>query len=445
MPNILLLPAHAVTCNATFDVLIAPAIHIENGAITYLGPRATQPEFRADETIADDHFVALPGLINTHTHTAMTLLRGYADDMALEPWLQEKIWPFEANLTPDDVILGTELAALEMLRGGTTCCADMYFCYEQGAQVFIDSGLRACPGGVLLGFLPNAEQRLNNAIAFARDWQNAGDGRITPFLAPHSLYTCNPSQWKTFVAAAHEYDLILHTHVAETPREIAEVRAQWGEKQGQTPLQVLAALGALDGPLLGAHGVYLDERDWQIISEKRDQNQRSNFRLAHNPTSNLKLASGFADVRKYLQHEISVGIGTDGAASNNDLDMWEEMRLTALIHKATTGDATVVSAQQALQMATIEGAKCLNLDAKIGSLEVGKRADIVLMDFDKPHLTPLHNVVSHLVYAAKASDVDTVIIDGQIRVRGGEVLSIDSGRVLKGAQKRALELASLAS
>ena len=237
---------------------------------------------------------------------------------------------------------------------------------------------------------------------------------------------------------------MLHTHVAETPREIQDVRAQWGEKYGQTPLQVLAALGALDGPLLGAHGVYLDERDWQIIEEKRAKSGRSNFRLAHNPTSNLKLASGFADVRKYLQHAITVGIGTDGAASNNDLDMWEEMRLAALLHKATSGDATVVSAQQALQMATIEGAKCLNLDATIGSLEVGKRADIILMDFDQPHLTPLHNVVSHLVYAAKASDVDTVIIDGQIRVRSGEVLSLDSERVLREAQTRALELASLA-
>ncbi len=444
MPKILLLPGHAVTCNAAFEVPVSPAIHIVDGAITYIGSREFQPEFCADETIANEHFIALPGLINTHTHTAMTLLRGYADDMALEPWLQQKIWPFEANLTPEDVVLGTELAVLEMLSGGTTCCADMYFSYENGAQIFIDSGMRACPGGVLLGFLPNSDERLNNSIAFARDWQGAGDNRITPFLAPHSLYTCNAPQWEKFVGAAHKYNLMLHTHVAETPREIAEVRAQWGEKYGQTPLQVLAALGALDGPLLGAHGVYLDEHDWEIVDSKRDNNGRSNFRLAHNPTSNLKLASGFADVRKYLQHNITTGIGTDGAASNNDLDMWEEMRLAALLHKATTGDATVVSAQQALQMATLEGAKCLNLDAKIGSLEVGKRADIILMDFDKPHLTPLHNVVSHLVYAAKASDIDTVIIDGHIRVRNGEVLSLESERVLRLTQKRALELANLA-
>ena len=436
-PSLLLCSRAAVTCNAAFEVLLQPAIHIRDGAISYIGPRDSAPRFEPDETIQGDNLVAMPGLINAHTHAAMTLLRGWADDMPLQPWLETKIWPFESHLQEADVVAGFELALLEMLRGGTTCFADMYFFYEKTAQVLVDSHARACPGGVFLGFLPKPEKRLAQAIDFARSWQDAGGGLITPFLGPHSLYTVGRAHWERIVEAAREHDLLIHTHVAETTREVADVRAQWG----QTPVQVLAQLGALDGPLLAAHAVYLSDEEHEIVASKRDSGGGTHFRVAHNPTSNAKLASGVAPVGKYLRDGVTVALGPDGAASNNTLDMWSEMRLAALLHKATSGDATLVSAQQALAMATLEGARALGLGERVGSLEVGKRADIVLVDFDKPHLTPCHSVVSHLVYAARADDVDTVLVDGRVLVRRGEALELDSQRIKRQAQARAEKLA----
>jgi len=440
-PSILLLPRAAVTCNAAFEVLDSPAVHIEGGAISYIGPRQAAPPFEPSETIAGEHLVALPGLINAHTHAAMTLLRGWADDMPLEAWLQNKIWPFERHLREADVVAGFELALLEMLRGGTTCFADMYFFYERTAQVLVESGMRGCPGGVFLGFLPEPERRLDEAIAFARGWQGAGEGRLTPFLAPHSLYTVGRAHWEKIVAASHEHGLLIHTHVAETPREIEEVRSQWKT----TPVQALAGLGALEGPLLAAHAIYLSDTEHELAASQRGLDGASHFRVAHNPTSNAKLGSGVAPVGKYLRDGVTVALGPDGAASNNTLDMWSEMRLAALLHKAASGDATLVSAQQALLMATREGARALNLAGRIGSLEAGKRADIVLVDFDKPHLTPCHSVVSHLVYAARADDVDTVLVDGRVLVRRGQVLALDEERIKRAARASALELAAKAS
>lgn len=428
-----LCPVTAVTCDASFRVLEDAAIHVENNRISYVGPMESQPPFEADETIGGEHLVALPGLVNAHTHAAMTLLRGYADDMALETWLQTRIWPFESHLQADDVYWGTMLAAVEMLQGGTTCCADMYHFYHDGVRAFIESGMRAVPGGVLLGFLPEAPRRIANAISFVLEYSNVGEGRITPALAPHSLYTCNADHWRAMVDGAHKIGCLLHTHASETRREIAEVYSQWCA----SPIQALKNVGALEGPLQAAHCVHLDENDLDILQE-------SGTSVAHNPTSNLKLASGFAPVEKFLSRGIVTGLGTDGAASNNDLDMWEEMRLAALLHKATTGDVTAVSAQQALMMATQNGARGLNLGDQIGSLEAGKKADIILMDFDKPHLTPRHNVVSHLVYAAKASDVDTVLVDGRVLVRSGRCTQMDVAQIVAEVKSRASRLVQTA-
>jgi len=439
MTNIALTPVTAVTCNDAFEVLDNAAIHIADGRITYIGPAADAPPFEADETIGGPHLVALPGLVNTHTHSAMTLLRGYADDMALEPWLHEKIWPFEAHLSGDDVYHGTLLAIVEMLRGGTTCFADMYHFYEDGVRAMIETGIRACPGGVLLGFLPEPERRIANAISFVRNFSGAGDGRITPFLAPHSLYTCNREQWSAMIDGARELGAPITTHVSETKREVADVTAQWGA----SPVQTLFEIGALDGPLVAAHCVHLDDRDIEIMS-RRDSDGGTYFRVAHNPISNLKLASGFAPVPRLLQEGVTIGVATDSTASNNTLDMWEEMRIAALIHKATSGDPTAISAREALLMATREGARCLNLGHEIGSLEVGKKADVLLMDFDKPHLTPRHNVVSHLVYAANSSDVDTVLVDGEILVRGREFTRLDAARICADASAAAQRLVKAA-
>jgi 5-methylthioadenosine/S-adenosylhomocysteine deaminase len=438
MSRIKISPATAVTCDDDFQIIENAAIHIEDQRITFVGSASTAPAFDADEEFGGAHLVALPGLINTHGHAAMTLMRGLADDMALEVWLQTKIWPFERNLDGDDVYWGTSLAIAEMLRGGTTTFADMYFYYERGAQAIEESGTRACPGGVLLGFLPEAEKRLANAIAFVREFSGAAKGRITPFLAPHSLYTCDRKQWETMIGAARELGVLIHTHASETPREVAEVTAQWGA----SPIQTLKNIGALDshgngGGVLAAHCVHVDEADLEIMASH-------DFRVAHNPTSNLKLASGFAPVPEFLKRKILVGLATDSAASNNNLDLWEEMRLAALIHKATSGDPTAISAREALLMATREGARCLNLETQIGSLQVGKKADVILMDFDKPHLTPRHNVVSHLVYAAHSSDVNDVIVDGKVLVRSGELVCLDAARVGARARESAARLAQLA-
>jgi 5-methylthioadenosine/S-adenosylhomocysteine deaminase len=319
-----------------------------------------------------------------------------------------------------------------MLRGGTTCFADMYFFYDQGVKAMLESGIRACPGAVLLGFLPEPMRRIANGIAFVREFNGAGDGRIRPFMAPHSLYTCDRDQWAAMIKGARDLGVPMHTHVAETRREVADVTAQWGAP----PVQTLFDIGALDGPLLAAHCVYPEPGDIELMVGQNG-NGASMLRVAHNPTSNLKLASGFAPVPAYLEAGVTVGLGPDGTASNNNLDMWEEMRLAALLHKGHSGDPTAVSAQQALLMATREGARCLNLDHEIGSLETGKRADIVLVDFDKPHLYPRHNVVSHLVYAAGAGDVDTVLVNGEVLVRGGALTKLDAAQICAEAQRRA--------
>lgn len=431
--KILLLPATAVTCDADFRVIEDAAIHIENGRITYIGSRENAPDFAPDETVGGAHLVAMPGLINTHTHAAMTLVRGYADDMALEPWLQEKIWPYEANLQAHHVYKGTQLAAAEMIRGGTTCCADMYFHYDEGARAFLESGLRAAPAATLLGFLPGADEKIADGIAWARNWRGAGEGRITPLLAPHSLYTCDRVQWEKIIAGAHQYDIQITTHASETQRENADVAASWGA----SPVQSLLQIGALERPLLAAHCVYTDERDREIMAS-------TPFFVAHNPQSNLKLGSGIAPVHDYRARGICVGLAPDGTASNNNLDMWEELRLAATLHKATTGDATMISAAQALQMATIDGARCLGLSHQTGSLEVGKKADIVLVDFDKPHLTPRHNVVSHLVYAAGAADVSSVMVDGNWLLKNGEWQTLDVKEICATAEAMAQELVAQA-
>ncbi len=426
--RIALCPVTAVTCDDDFRVLDDAAIHIENGRISYVGKAQNAPPFAPDETLGGEHLVALPGLVNAHTHAAMTLLRGYADDMSLEAWLQTKIWPFEAHLQADDVYWGTLLACAEMLLGGTTACADMYHFYRDGVRALTESRMRAVAGGVLLGFLPEPERRIQNAIAFAREFSGSANGRISSALAPHSLYTCDENQWRAMIAGAREIGCLLHTHAAESQREIADVRAAWGD----TPIRVLDALGALQTPLLAAHCVHVDAEEIEILA-------RSGARVAHNPTSNLKLASGFAPVEKFLSRGVATCLGTDGTASNNDLDMWEEMRLSALLHKATSGDATAVSARQALLMATRNGAQSLGLD-ETGSLKTGKKADIVLMDFDKAHLTPRHNVVSHLVYAAKASDVHSVLVDGEILVRNGRLTQLDLEEIVAQSRQRAARL-----
>lgn len=393
--------------------------------ITYAGPAQGAPVDPADEVIDGRNCVVLPGLINAHTHLAMTLFRGFADDMPLKPWLEEKVWPTEMKLTEEDVYWGTRLGTLELLRGGVTCFNDMYHFYEAATRAAVDGGIRACPSGVLLGFLRNSGELLARALDFADRVRAEHGDRIHPMLGPHAPYTCPPELLRRVANAAREHSLPIHIHVSETHHEVAECVAQYGT----TPVQHLDRLGLLDVQAVAAHCVWLESADIQTLAARR-------VGVAHCPGSNLKLASGFAPVPELLQAGAIVALGTDGAASNNNLNLFEEMTLAALIHKGRSGDPTVVKAQQVLQMATINGARALGLADLVGSLEPGKRADLAVVDLSAPHLQPVHHVTSHLTYAAGPADVKMTVVEGRIVMRDGQFPGQDAAEVIAQCNER---------
>ncbi|MHB1126025.1 MAG: amidohydrolase [Bacillota bacterium] len=407
-------------------------VAIENGLIAAIGPPGTvSPLWQADRTIdGRGNLVAMPGLINCHTHAAMTLLRSYADDLPLMRWLSDKIWPLEANLTAEDIYWGTMLCSLEMIKSGTTTFADMYFFMDETARAVQDSGIRACLSRGLIGLQENAREALLEGVGLVKQWQGAANGRISTMLGPHAPYTCPPDYLEKVIAEASGLGVGIHIHVAETQDEMEQVR----ERYGKTPVQYLEELGMFQGHVLAAHCVYVNDEDIRILANGAAG-------VAHNPESNMKLASGIAPVPQMLAAGINVGLGTDGAASNNNLDLLEEMRTAALLHKLSAGDPTVLPAYQTLQMATVMGAKALALEEKIGQLQVGMQGDLILVDFDQPHLYPRHDIAAHLVYSASAGDVDTVIINGRVVMEGREIKGIDAERVCREAEQRARRLA----
>lgn len=367
----------------------------------------------SDEVIDGKGMLALPGLINTHTHVAMTLFRSYADDLALMDWLQNMIWPAEAHLDDDIVYWGSMLAFAEMIRGGTTAFCDMYMFMESCAKAAEKAGIRGNIARGLAGVTPNGEKALEENIRLYQDWNNACDGRIRVMLGPHAPYTCPPEYLKKVRDASEKYGIPIHIHLAETKGEVETCI----EKFGITPIALMNQIGLFDRPTLAAHCVHVNEEDIQIMAEKH-------VCVAHNPGSNLKLASGIAPVPKMRSAGITVGLGTDGASSNNKLDMFAEMRLAALIHKAATLDPFAVKADEAMQMGTAEGAKCLGYD-DLGALDEGKLADIILIDRSGYHWKPRFNSISLAVYAGNSMDVDTVIVNGRLLMRGKELLTID--------------------
>lgn len=367
----------------------------------------------SDEVIDGKGMLALPGLINTHTHVAMTLFRSYADDLALMDWLQNMIWPAEAHLDDDIVYWGSMLAFAEMIRGGTTAFCDMYMFMESCAKAAEKAGIRGNIARGLAGVTSNGEKALEENIRLYQDWNNACDGRIRVMLGPHAPYTCPPEYLKKVRDASEKYGIPIHIHLAETKGEVETCI----EKFGVTPIALMDQIGLFDRPTLAAHCVHVNEEDIQIMAEKH-------VCVAHNPGSNLKLASGIAPVPKMRSAGITVGLGTDGASSNNKLDMFAEMRLAALIHKAAALDPFAVKADEAMQMGTAEGAKCLGYD-DLGALDEGKLADIILIDRSGYHWKPCFNSISLAVYAGNSMDVDTVIVNGQLLMRGKELLTID--------------------
>ena len=421
--------AIVVTMVPDSEPVLGGVIQWDDELITYAGPAEGAPKREAAETIDGSMCVALPGLINAHTHLAMTLFRGFADDMPLKPWLEEKIWPTELKLTEEDVYWGTRLGALELLRGGATCFNDMYHYYETATQAAIDGGIRACPSGVLLGFLPDAGEVLEKALDFTARMKANGQSRIHPMLGPHAPYTCPDKLLMQVVEGAKAQDIPIHIHVAETEHELAESI----EKHGVSPVRHLDDVGLFDCHVAAAHCVWLAEGDVELLAERQ-------VGIAHCPGSNMKLGNGFAPIAELLEHGAVIGLGTDGAASNNNLDLFEEMLLAATVHKGHTGDPTMVKAHEVLAMGTREGAKSLGIGNIAGTLEAGKRADIALVDFRGPHLRPLHNVVSHLVYSAGAADVKMTVVDGAIVMRDGEFPGQDVEEVYRECAERAERL-----
>ncbi|MGI9859804.1 amidohydrolase [Moorella naiadis] len=395
------------------------AIAINDDRLDYVGPaQGIAADWQADTVIAAGGMVALPGLVNAHTHAAMTLLRSYADDLPLKQWLEEKIWPREAELDREDIYWSTQLALLEMIRSGTTTFADMYFYMDAVAEAVVAAGLRGCLSQGLIGIQDGAGKRLATGISLVKEWQGAGEGRVTTMLGPHAPNTCAPEYLTKVAETAAGLGVGLHIHLAETRGEVEEIKARYGA----TPVALVNKLGLLDLPVLGAHCVHLTTEDIAILAAKK-------VGVAHCPESNLKLASGVAPVKEMLAAGVNVAIGTDSAASNNNLDMIAEMRTCALLAKGITGDPTAIPAHQALTMATLNGAKALGLDKKIGTLEAGKKADLILVNLRQPHLMPPNDVEANLVYAARGSDVDTVIVNGRILMAGGEVKTLDAEEI----------------
>jgi 5-methylthioadenosine/S-adenosylhomocysteine deaminase len=380
---------------------------------------------RFDHVIDATGCVVMPGLVNTHGHAAMTLLRGYADDLPLQAWLQNKIWPIEDRFTAEDIYWGSKLAILEMLKSGTTCFTDMYFFEDHVAKAVEETGIRAVLSRGLVAFGEKGETTKREAIEFIQRYENSANGRIRTMLGPHAPYTCPPDYLKEVVALSEQLAVPIQIHLSETRREVEECFQQYGK----SPIQLVYEVGLLDRPTIGAHCVHVSDQDMDIMA-------KTGMTVAHNPNSNLKLGSGVAPLTKMLERGIIVGLGTDGAASNNRLDMFEEMRLAALVHKGIGEDPLAIPARTALHLATQGGADALFLGKQIGSLEEGKLADCIIVNFAQPHLQPRHDVIAHLVYAAMAGDVRDVIVDGQLVVREKVCLTIDEAYIYQEVQKR---------
>jgi len=373
--------------------------------------------------------LVMPGLVNTHTHAAMVLFRSLADDYPLYAWLKEKIWPREAKLTPEDVYAGARLAICEMLRSGTTTFADQYFFMDEVARAVEEGGIRAALSRGLLGSEAEVEKKLEEAVEETKRWKGKAEGRITAMLGPHAPYTLTPPALRQIVTAARHYKLPLHIHVAETRDELEEI----GKNYGKRPVAYLADQGVFSRPVLLAHGVWLDEGEISFLAKQK-------VAVAHNPSSNLKLASGIAPVVQLLKAGVNVSLGTDGAASNNRLDMFTELRTASLLQKVTNQDSTAIPAETALRMATINGARALGLGDQIGSLEPGKKADLIMIDLDQSHLTPCFNPISLLVYAARGSDISDVMVNGEWLVKERKMIKWDEKEIRAAAERTAWDL-----
>ncbi|MEM3825797.1 MAG: amidohydrolase [Candidatus Bathyarchaeia archaeon] len=408
------------------------AIAVKDGKITFVG-KSSETRVNAETKLDARGKVALPGLVNAHTHVAMTLFRGLAEDRPLDVWLKETIWPLEAKLKPEDIYKGARLGCLEMIKSGTTCFADMYFHEEMAAKAVLESGLRAAlaEGIVEAGNKVLGKITLKRSVEFAKKFDGSADGRIRAFLGPHAAYSCSVKLLKSVCEWASKLGVGLHIHLAESKVAFRNL-----EGKGEiSEAEFLDEIGLFKNHTLAAHCINLSESDMRLLADH-------SVHVAHVPVANMKLGLGAARIKDLMNFGVNVGLGTDGPASNNTLDMFETMKVAALLQKHLYGDASVLPAHQVLKMATINAAKSLGLDGEIGSLEVGKKADIILVDLVKPHLRPIHDVYACLVYSARGSDVDTVIVDGKILMLNREVKTLDENCVIAEAEKVSMDLLS---
>jgi 5-methylthioadenosine/S-adenosylhomocysteine deaminase len=425
--DLIVLNGTVVTMDGGRRVLPDAGIAIERGRIVAIGSsRDIIRTYSAPQRVDAAGKIIVPGLINGHTHIPMTLFRGLADDLDLQEWLTKYIFPAEAkNVTEEFVRVGTRLGLAEMIRGGTTTYCDMYYFEDAIADETSKAGVRGVLGETVIDF-PVADNKTNaEAMAyverFVQKWK--GHELIVPAIAPHAPYTVSEEHLKAIRAFSDRTGAPIVTHISETKREVDDsIKAK-----GASPVDYLARIGFLNERVIAAHMVWPSNGEIEVL-------KRAGVGVVHNPQSNMKLASGVAPVPKMMAAGLRVGLGTDGAASNNDLSMWEEMDTTAKLHKVFSGDPKVMSAEEAFALATIGSARSLHLEKEIGSIEKGKRADLVIVNRDSLNQIPLYNVYSDLVYATKASDVETVIINGRIVMRDRQLLTLDEASIKAGAR-----------
>jgi 5-methylthioadenosine/S-adenosylhomocysteine deaminase len=402
---------------ASVQILPSYDVAIQGNRLVAVQPTGQIAPEQASELISGSGMAAMPGLINTHAHCAMVLFRGSAEDVPIETWFNDYIWSMETNLTSEDIYWGAMLAAIEMIEAGITTVADHYFAMDQVAQAIGSSGLRGELAWTMFG-QDGGRGELEQTAAFAEQWHGSFGGRIRAWLGPHAPYTCSPDFLRAVAQQAKQLGLGCHIHVSETDQQVQASLAQ----HGVTPIRLLEQLGLLDGPALCAHAAHATPDDVALLAAR-------GVGVAHCPKTFLKLAAGIAPIVAMCEQGVAVGLGSDGAASNNTLDIWEQMRLAAMLQKHEQADARVLTIPEALSLATSDGARVIGQAGSLGRLAPGYLADVILVRLDGAHVQPVHNVGAALVYATRASDVDTTIVDGRILMRDRQMRTIDKAAV----------------
>ncbi|MGE4283677.1 MAG: amidohydrolase [Clostridia bacterium] len=425
--NTLIKNAAIVTMENEDKIIQNGYITIVDDKITYVGEQLPK-DFLPQVIIEGKGRVVLPGLINAHTHTPMVLLRSYADDLPLQEWLFDRIFPIEDQLAEEDIYWASMLGIMEMIRSGVTCFADMYYYMNKVATAVSKAGIRANLSRGLQcfdsDFDATEDKRLLENEQLFKDWDGECDGRIKVYLGPHSVYTCVPDYLEDVTQLAHKLGTGIHTHLSETLKENQECI----EKYGKTPIRHMYDLGLFKKNTLAAHCVHISEEDMDILAE-------NNVSVVYNPGSNLKLGSGIAPIKRMMDKGINIALGTDGASSNNNLNMFEEIQLAALISKGVEREPTLINAYQALKMATVNASAALALSKDVGMIKVGMKADLTIINTNKPHFYPMNNIVANLSYSAQAGDVETVLIDGKIVMEKGEFKTVDYEEVIYNINK----------